>query len=205
MINNNNNRGNSRRRRRVRRGVVPPSSSSTIYRGPARIPFSGAGMDQVVISFSNDFGSTSSAGGALTAVWNSDPTSAVDWADVANMYTKYRTLSFSLTFVPNQKFAVPPVAATLYAPIFTVTDNGNNTNLTGYAAAASYASCEFHTLNELWTHTVKMDTEELAQYNLIGGGPTSLMQVKTFCTGLTATTTYGQYVETYIVEFIGRQ
>jgi hypothetical protein len=191
------------RRKKPNSVTTNPDLSTIIYRGPVAVPRERLAQDMVTMTFCNDFGLTSSAGGALIAVWNSDPTSAVDWAAAANLYTKYRVLAFRFNYAPNQTHAV--IAATLYAPFFTVVDNGNNTNLAGYAAATSYSSCREHTLNQFWKREVKMDTFELAQFNLIGGSPASLMQIKTYCTGLTATTTYGQVIETYLVQFIGRQ
>jgi hypothetical protein len=191
------------KRRKNKSNTLNPPLTAIIYSGPVAVPREILARDTVVMTFCNDFGLTSAAGGTLIAVWNSDPTAAVDWAAAANLYTKYRVLAFKFNFAPNQINAV--IAATLYAPFFTVVDNGNSTNLAGYAAATSYSSCQEHALNFPWKREVKMDTFELAQFNLIGGSPASLMQIKTYCTGLTATTTYGQVIETYLVQFIGRQ
>jgi len=190
-------------KKRPKRNYQNPSMTAIKYTGVVAVPREHLAQDLVTMTFCNDFGLTSAAGGTLIAVWNSDPTAAVDWAAAANLYTRYRVLGFKFNFVPNVVNAILP--STLYAPIFTVVDNGNNTNLAGYAAATSYSSCREHTLNQKWARSVNMDTVELAEFNLIGGSPASLMQIKTYCTGLTATTTYGQVIETYLVQFLGRQ
>jgi len=190
-------------RKRPKSTFQKPSMTDIIYNGPTSVPREFFAQDMVEMTFCNDFGLTSSASGTLIAVWNSDPTSAVDWSAAANLYTKYRVLSFKFNFVPNVLNSV--VASIVYAPIFTVIDNGNNTNLAGYAAATSYSSCREHTLNQKWARSVNMDTVELAQWNVVAGSPASLMQIKTFCTGVTVSTTFGQVIETYLVQFLGRQ
>jgi len=196
----------SRRNRSSNNGKFDPANPGSeviVYTGPFRVPRALSGRDLIVEDFTNTFGYTSSGTGTLTEVWNSDPTSAVDWSAAAGLYTLYRVLSFTLEFAPNVENSVLP--STNYAPLFTVIDNGNNTNLSGYAAAMSYDSCRTHTLNQKWRRVVKMDTTDLAEYVLIGGSPASFMQVKTFCTGLTASTTYGTITERYHVQFKARQ
>jgi len=194
---------NNRKKKKNKGNSCNPSQSVTIYTGPAIVPRSLTGGDLVTEEFTNSFGYTSSASGTLTEVWNSDPTSAVDWSAAAALYTLYRVLAFTLTFTPNIIGAVLP--STMYTPLYTVIDNGNDDNLAGYAAASVYASVRRHVLNKPWSRTVRMDTVDLAEFVLIGGSPDSFMQFKTFCTGLTNSTTYGTIDERYLVQFKGRQ
>lgn len=161
------------------------------------------GQDMVILPFTNNFSITSTAGGILNSVWNSDPTTGVDWAQFSALYTRYRVLAFEISYCPNVIGAT--IAAIAYAPIYTVIDNGANTPLTSYAVASAYASNIKFTLNEKWKRVVKMDSVELAAFNSILGSPNSLMQIKEYATGLTVSTNYGQLEENYLIQFQCRQ
>jgi len=187
--------------RRARRGIrLPnpyPSMKTNSYSGPIIRKKELIGKTSNIIVLNDVIGLSSTAGGAIANVLGSSPSGSPNWADTNTVWGEFRTLGFSVTFKPYNRYSKTLTTTTI--PYITI-DRRNGTALTSVDDAIRYSTARMMSLEDPWTITVKMASDDEADFQPVNT-PTSVMWVKMFATGLTVSTAYGDLFIRYRVQF----
>lgn len=147
----------------------------------------------------------SSAGGVINTVFDawSQVTSSPTWTNLSASFKECRILAMDVTFLPWNQYSKATTVTT--TPIYTVVDRTNNTPLSSLGDAASNSSCVIKSLENRFTRAVRMDSVDEAQWVLVGSGPSasSRFYIKWYSSGLSNSTTYGEYLTYVVVQFRG--
>lgn len=186
-------------------GAQGPPMSADVYSGPLNIPRGPSGQDSILRLCTAAANLSSTAGGEITTVYSSDPTSTTVWSNFAGTYDRYRVLGLRVEYQPHSRYN-PYVTATatsvIRQGISTVFDPDDSTALTSHAGAAVYATHKFHNLSDPWSVEGKASGKLLMQYNTTAAVPPVIFAIKLYAgTGLTASTTYGIVILKYLVQF----
>ncbi len=206
---NNNNRrraSGSRRKGRVMQRAIPETSiQSSVYTGPIdTIAFKTAcDTHTFVLKLTGTL--ASSAGGVLNTVFDaySQVSTTSGWTSLTSLFTEFRILAMKVHALPVNKYQT---AATQF-PIITTVDRINSTPLSSLTDAASYSSAMEHVTGSTINRVVRMDGLDEGAFATTSAGPTSTSRffVKFYGSGLANSTTYYQYLNTFVVQFRGMQ
>jgi hypothetical protein len=177
------------------------SANVMSYRGPLRTPASKTQMDLHTMSchFINSTWS-SDGSGVMSATYSDDPSISTDWSSLAASFEEYRTLAHEIQYVPNNKYQR---GSTTTRPICLVDDRANNAAMTSYANAAEHASITLASLDEPFRKKINMDGSDEAVFQKTSA-PVSTRWIKIYASGLSASTMYGVFMITYLVQFRGK-
>jgi len=190
-------RGSRKKKSEVVKG--PPSSAQS-YNGPYRLPKISSNMDTTVVEMSNLFTFSSSGGGAFANVIGNNLASFLDNTNFTAVWDEWRCLSMEAIYYPVLDGA--SFNGLAYQVAYGVIDNDNNAALTAATSAVDYASVKPFALDKKMVLKWKMDgTTDAAFLNNAG---TATVWFKYYCTGLTASTTYGTAVVKALFQFRGR-
>lgn len=150
----------------------------------------------------------SDSSGNIFAVYTSNPNApsgglgpVAGWSNLASSFDEYRTLMIEIKYVPYDKFNRGVSVFT--APIMCVTDYDSAVALTSYAQADAYSSSKTFSLDQSWTYVVRMNGIENSNFTSTLS-PAPFFYMKTCCTGVTVSTSYGKIFVRYRIQFRGR-
>jgi hypothetical protein len=183
---------------------VSPPSEAQAYSGPYRLPQVKKNQDTLTVEISNVFSLTSSSGGIIASVIGNNLASFLDTTSLQTLWDEWRVLSMLAIYYPNVQSAVGYSGTTplTYSVCYGIVDNDNSTPLPSAAAAVDYASVTPFALNERSKLAWKMSGSEDSLF--INNNGTSTSWFKYYCSGLTASTNYGQVIVKCLVQFRGR-
>ncbi len=179
-------------------------TTSNGYRGPVRLP-TGDGLDLRVTraNLTIDINASSTAGGILAGYINSDGcTGSPDWAGFAAVYTEFRVLGYTVQWRPYYNNTYSSSLAHGVGAIRVLHGGGGATQGSLGAITASDTYKLMHSGQPVVIDSRARGYEELQWQNVGSYSPT--MTVEYYVSGLTASTSYGRFIVTYLVEFKGR-
>lgn len=193
-------KGKNKNKKSKRNPFEGPSSSAIKYNGPLRLPRFKMNMDTIVAELSNSFTISSNGGGTFANVIANNLASYLDNTSYTALYDEYRSISMQATYYPNLSGGAQ--ASVAYQVAYGVIDNDNSAALTTVSSAVDYASVKPFTLDQKMILTWKMNGTEDASF--INNSGTATVWFKYYCTGLTASTSYGTIVVKTLFQFRGR-
>jgi len=177
------------------------SASRIVYGGPISVKGSAAQADYHTIVLPQTQFITSTAAGVIATVISSSPSGAPDWTGLAGVYDEFRVLGFKNTYFPNNRYSKVTVTC---RPGYSVSDRADATALSSYSDAVSFSSRVRRSLEDPWTHTLRMASTEEAQF-IPSATPTAKMWIKLYFDGLTINTEYGLLETVFLVQFRGKR
>lgn len=146
---------------------------------------------------------TSSISGVIDQVWDNNPSGYQDWSSVAALWDEYRPLSLLIEYKPNNRYSK---TTTVTAPIYLVVDRDSIGVLSSKNAIIQYESCTIRSLDDPFRKGAKaIGTTGLSpQMWITTASPTASFCIKSYATGLSNSTTYGDVIVTLLIECRGR-
>jgi len=189
--------------------AVNPAPTALKYRGPLRLP-RGLQEDDTMTTEMNVINAVASGGtGVINTVFDfvNQVQAATDWASFAAIYNEYRVLSGKVHLTPWNPFNQNLAVTTVWPPLYSVTDRADNSSVASLSVVSGYDSVQVHRPGDTVTRSLKMDSGEEASWTVTSSTPAagSRMYIKLFMTGATASTTYYDYLNSYMVQFRGRK
>lgn len=179
--------------------------NAVTYTGPISSPAyrEASDLHTFVIPLQGTIAST--AGGVINTVFDAwaQVSSSPSWASLSAPFKECRLLAMDVTFLPWNQYSKATTVIT--TPVYTVVDRTSSTPLASLSDAASYSSCQIKSLENRFTRAVRMDSVEEAMWVLVSAGPsaTSRFYIKYYASGLSNSTTYGEYLTYIVVQFRG--
>lgn len=191
--------------RRVRRNNEVQARETrpraTMYSGPIDTPAfrSACDVHTFVLRLSGNV--ASSAGGIINTVFDSwsQAGATSQWAALSGVFSEVRILAFKLHMLPVNKFSV----AATNIPLTSVVTRDTATALTSLQDAASYLSSQEHGTYSTINRIIRMDDLDEASWIPTASSPSAAnrLYVKLYGAGLTASTTYFQFLNSIVVQF----
>jgi len=147
---------------------------------------------------------TSTAGAVIDSFYSSDPNSyaLAEWTALSGLFGEYRVLGMVVKFAPYNRYSKTTVVCT---PLLVYTDRELPTAATGsYQTAMSHESCRILTLEDPWTHEVRMSNAEESQF-ISTTGTQALFSIKFYADSLSVSTTYGRMFVDLLIQFRARR
>jgi hypothetical protein len=193
-----------RPRRSAKRGSTHPSGASLVYRGPYKLPGAREQNTLYTMEIRSLLTLSSSVGGVINQVFDNNPSGYQDWSSIAALWDEYRPLSIFVEYKPYNRYSK---VTTVTRPMYLVADRDSVGALGSVNAAIQYESCRVVSLEDFWSSGVK--TEGALS---LGGttswtttaSPVASYCLKTYTTGLSASTTYGDVLVTTLIQLRGR-
>ncbi len=199
--NSNNNGGGSKKKSSPARKEL--AIAATKYSGPIDQPAYKQACDLHTFVFCINGQLTSSAAGVLATVFDSyaQATTAADWVTVSPAFKEYRILAMKVKFLPWNRYS--KATTTVTTPVYVVTDRTDSSPIASLSAAASSATCMQKSLEDVWTKAVRMDSIEESTFVPVGTAQASAsrMYIKLYSSGLSNSTTYGDFLTHVVVQF----
>lgn len=190
-----------RRARKSKR--INPNASALSYNGPYSLPGSREQNTLYTIECRSVLPLTSSVGGDITTVIDNNPSGYQDWTSIASLWDEYRPLALKVAFKPNNRYSK---TTTVTVPIYIVVDRDSLGAITSKNAAVQYESCSIKTLDDPWTKgakTIGISGLTTTQW-ITTASPYGTYCVKTFATGCSNSTNYGDLFITLLIQVRGR-
>lgn len=146
----------------------------------------------------------SSAAGVIDTYYSSDPGSyaLAEWTAMAGLFGEYRVLGMVVKFAPYNRYSKTTVVCT---PLIVLTERDSPSSTLGsYQAAMSHESSRILTLEDPWTHEVRMSNAEESQF-ISTTGTAAKFSAKFYADGLSVSTTYGRMFVDLLVQFRARK
>lgn len=183
------------------------SPTALVYRGPLQMPKAKQEDDTWTTQVNIINTIVSSAGGVIATVFSpaSQVQSSSDWVSLAALWNEWRVLSARVELIPWNKYNTP--TTTVAAPLYSVIDRQSTTAIGSLATVANYNSAEAHEPSTKVIRVAKMEDLGEAEWQDVGSAAATSSQfnIKLFSSGNTATTTYYDYFNSYMVQFRGRK
>lgn len=177
------------------------NANKLTYNGPLTTPASKTQMDLHTLTCHYINSAYSSDGsGVISAVYSDDPSPSTDWSSLAASFEEYRTLGHQLEYVTQNQYLRGSITT---RPICLVDDRANATPLTSYANAAEHASITVKTMDNGWKKRINMNGSDEAVFQKTSA-PVATRWIKTYCSGLSFSSSYGVLLITYLVQFRGK-
>ncbi len=145
---------------------------------------------------------TSNIGGEIVYTLGTDPSIAVDWTAFTNLFERYRTLSVTVRYLPNNRYSK---TTTTCVPGYVVSDWEASTALgTRNEALSQVDSCTFVSLEDPWEHKLVVPRQYPYNQWIPISASTNVAYVKAFFDGLSASVQYGRVFVTFEVELLAR-
>lgn len=180
-----------------------PLANETKYDGPIVTPDVKEACDlhTILLGYSNSVSANGS--GVIAVVFDAynQASASANWSDCQAMFTEYRILGYHFKWLPVNKYGT----GTSYFPIVSVTERGDDTNLSSLSSASSYASSREHYITDTFTREIRMDGVDEAKWTKMATSPATSdrLYVKLYGGGFTNSQTYGQYISHILVQFRG--
>ncbi len=151
---------------------------------------------------------SSSAGGIIQYNISLDPSTAggSDWSDFSSTYDEFRVMGVRVT-VFNRQFGV----AVNGGAVAIAFDNDSGGNPASFTAVQQYSTCRYFPavwtgkpISFTWWRPTK-GLETAITWDDVANPSTSLGSIPIYASGLSASTSYFQYVVEFFVEFRGRR
>ncbi len=201
--NNNNNNKKSGKKKGSSKGKETPIKS-TKYLGPIDTPAFKESSDLHTFLLIGGGTVTSDSGGVINTVFDPSAqcTSDANWSSYTSLFKEWRILALKVRFLPSNRYSKSGVVTN---PIITITDRTGNSVLASLAAALNNASALEFTLDDPWERVVRMDSIEEANFVLTSSAPASASRfyIKTYASGLTNSTVYGQFMSFVVIQMRG--
>lgn len=188
-----------RNRRSNRKQRIPrePSANSLNYTGRIIYPAEKTEKHTTTLVLSDYYTLASTVGGVIADVFDSSPAPSSQWGDATAVWSEFRVLGHEIEFLPQNRYSK---TTTTCAPGLGVLDRRSATALATFSTAESYESVRRLSLEDPWTMRILMNgAEESAFVNV--GAVAAVNWIKLFFTGLTVSTTYGQILHRWRVQF----
>lgn len=184
--------------------VGPPISADS-YTGPVMTTPLAKEIDTFVRVLTDMVTTSVTAGGIFNTVYQSDPTTMTQWANMIGNVDEYRVLAIEAHFVPvnryNQTLSVGYAAGV--SPIITVIDNNSVVALSSLQVGAEFASSKLHSGSDPWTVVAKASNRNHMLWVDTNNSPTYVYSIKTYSTGNFASINLGQTMIRRIIQFRG--
>ncbi len=195
------------KRRQNRRSNFNPSPSQVKYRGPTRLPSSGAQNDLMTTQINNTGQIATSASGVVNTVFDAflQMSTPTDWTNLSGLYTEFRILSMEVEAIPWNTYNMP--TTNVLTPVYAVADRNSGSTLSTSAQAVAYDSVKSIQPSKRWKKIIKMDSIEEAQWTAVGATPptASRLYIKLYSSGNSNSITLYDFVVRVIVQLRGRQ
>jgi len=168
--------------------VLGPSPNVLQYFGPVKFQFETLQLSTYTTVIAGEAALSSDAGGSIASVWTNSPNVSGVWGSIANLFDEYRTLAFRVEYYPHNKYNRGVSVTT--QPILVVLDMDNSTALTSYTSGTYFSSAKMFTMDDKWVYEGKMSGVTDGQF-ITTASPTPFAWIKSWATGLTASTNYG--------------
>jgi hypothetical protein len=176
------------------------AATALSYHGPVQTKWDKEQGDLHTFCFGFAVACSSDGTGTIANVYGSSPTGVADWSSLAAVFEEFRTLAFEVRYFPNNRYSK---VSTTCTPLLGIVDRANNAAFASYNALMSHASHKRLSLEDPWVMIFHMSGSDEAEFQTTNS-PTDDGWIKFFSTGLTASTTYGQFFITYRAQFRGR-
>jgi hypothetical protein len=173
---------------------------ATHYNGPAKLPQGFQENRTELLELKSLLPVTSSIAGVISTSVDNNPSGYLDWSSIAALWDDYRAVSLMVEFFPYDRYSKVTVSS---KPIYVVFDRDSTGALGSVNACIQYESCKQESLEDPWTRVVKM-TDPGDSAFITTASPAATFTLKTYQSGLTASTTYGEFMITLIVQVRGR-
>jgi len=174
-----------------------------IYTGPIVLTSSKTNSHVIKGNLGNSLVVTSSAGGVVANVYSSDPTTSSNWGANSSNFDEYRTLGIRVSFYPYDRYA--PGILTATRPLAIVADHNGSNPVTSWADVTSYESGYLiKNIGDPWVKELRMHDIGEGVWINTASAPTNAFYIKLWADTLTASTSYGRVIITWLVEFRGR-
>jgi len=203
MPNNGKKTGKRKSSPKKKSSKVSPSSNSLVYKGPYHLPGSSEQNTLYTLETKSVISLASSVSGVIDAVYDNNPSGYQDWSSIAALWDEYRPLSLKIVFKPNNRYSK---TTTVTVPIYVVADRDSVGALASKNAAIQYESCQIKSLDDPFTKGIKaVGLSGLTTHQwLTTASPSATFCIKTFATGCSNSTTYGDVIITALIQVRGR-
>lgn len=193
-------------KRQRRRGATPGVLDQERYTGPINLPGNISGTRSTLVNVYNTFQITSNASGIVNdSIGTAGVVGALDWGAVSTNWQEYRVLAMELDFMPANRYSKSTTQTSVLGGCIERTNSV--TAITSWANIVTHGSFRFLSLETPWTERESIlpmvwkanGPEEMQFVNTSAANATVYM--KLWADGLTASTVYGRYRVTYLVEF----
>lgn len=183
----------TRKRRNYSRLRNPPSSASS-YSGPILMPAN----DTEVIVLKDNATVTCSAGGGISSVFNTNPSSARNWTEYSTSWVEYRVLGIHFTYFP-----IANAPSTILAGFsgYQSINHGTVTAPTTLAEASSTGDARGWNAFRNFTREWRMSTTGEALWQPCSGPATVSDTLVLYAIGAGVSLTYGDILIQYLVQF----
>lgn len=196
---------NSRNRRPRRNNEAGPPNSAESYNGPVILAPMVKQIDTFDRVLTDSVNVAATAGGVYNTVFQTDPTSMTQWANMVGNVDEYRVLGMRVHFVPvnkrNQTLAVAYGAGV--APVVTVIDNNSVVALSSLQVGCEFGSHKLHSFADSWTVEAKATSKNHMLWVDTNNSPTYVFSIKTYSTGNFASISLGVAFVTRLIQFRG--
>jgi hypothetical protein len=182
------------RRFRGRQALHNPSSSVTRYNGPIRMPMS----DTTSVVLRDNATVTCSAGGAIAALFNTNPSNARNWTEYSTSWVEYRVLGIRFTYFP---IANAPSTTLLGFSGYQSINHGTVTAPTTLAEASSTGDSRGWNAFRNFVREWRMCTPGEALWQPCSGPATVSDTLMLYASGAGVSLQYGDILIEYLVQF----
>lgn len=157
---------------------------------------------------------TSNGAGIANVIATNNPNGSAKWSYFANIFDSYRVVKMMVEYVPilNLQQATSTNASPIYVIFDPDTPNSVGTTV---STVLDYKNLQIADLDKHWYFEVPMplissSSATVGSYTIYEGGfidcatPTGTSSVQMLATGLAVTTTYGQYIIHWVIDFENR-
>lgn len=158
---------------------------------------------------------SSNGSGVAQVIATNNPNGSTDWASAAALWDSFRVEEMVVEFIPILN--LQQATSTNMGPVYAVFDPDTATTLgTTVTTYLDYQNCRIFDLNKHWSYHVKRMPRYASASTLVGAytmyddgfldtaTPVGIGSIQLLSTGLTISTTYGQYVIHWKVKFVMR-
>jgi hypothetical protein len=212
------NKGKKKESLLIKSAKEASSSLSSVkqgYAGEIQIPRSKLQENVIVANLMFQTNLVSTAAGINQMVFTSDITSGpvIDLASFQATWESYRVLGFKIEFFPSNRYSK---VTTLCTPGVGVVDHESVGALSSLGAGFSHGSCRILSVEDPWTDradfqgnkqppmVAKMMGSDEAQFGATTAAPPVEYAIKFYFTALSPSITYGLWLATFLVQFMGR-
>ncbi len=174
--------------------------SVTRYLGPSRLPQDAVQNRTDVILLRSLLVVSSSAGGVIDQVVDNNPSGYQDWTSVAALWDDYRVLSLLIEYFPYNRYSK---TTTNCKPWYSVFDRDSTGALSSLNAAVQYESCKQVSVEDPWSREIKMSDVTDAGF-ITTASPSATFCMKGYQNGYSASTSYGEFFVSMLVQVRGR-
>lgn len=190
-------------KKRSQKGTRETPISSVVYRGPISTPGMKSACDLHTFILVNNGQLISTGGGVIATVFDNNAQAAAspDWTGLIGLFKEWRILATEIRFNPWNQYSKASTVTT--APIYAVIDRTTATPLTSVLDALASTTCRQKSLENPWTITTRMNSVEEAVWTPSGSSlaANAKQYIKLYVSGLTPTTTYGDFITHSVVQF----